>query len=291
MEKHFFCEKITDFKKHVKTSSLASPIQNQIDKNENYNVIIRDNVTNPKDSDIFLKNTYSGKEEFFMTISEVYKDHFHNSEFHRGNLYIIRRIGYTGIGNNTWKDELWKYDEKRNGLKLFSGQGFSFLVSPDNTKIALEVDGDLKLFNSSGQLIKNYSGYGGQLIESENKWSSDGKIFWGCLTLGPIPQKFYKIDTSTLQIDNFDVNNLNMGQSYELDLNADKGLVIYSDYPVMFDVDSSNRFAASGKTVNLFLYNFLTKEKQLIATSIAKRFNPKWINNTEFEYTNRVKLY
>ncbi|HIE38991.1 MAG TPA: hypothetical protein EYP77_07995, partial [Anaerolineae bacterium] len=56
---------------------------------------------------------------------DFYAQHYHGSERHNGNLYVIRRIGYTpGGGRSTgWTDELWRYDLEGNGTKLYAAQG------------------------------------------------------------------------------------------------------------------------------------------------------------------------
>jgi len=44
------------------------------------------------------------------------------------------------------------------------------------------------------------------------------------------------------------------------------------------------QFIDSATKVHLFLYDLNTQTLQTIATSIARPFSPKWLDNARFEY-------
>ena len=119
-----------------------------------YTSIIKIDSANSTLSDVYLKNPDTPQEKFFMTLSNVYRDHYHASEYHNGNLYIIRRFNE---GQPNWTDELWRYNSKKEGQKIYSAQGLDFRVSDDETMVAV-IDNyhsdNLILMRKNGQVIK-----------------------------------------------------------------------------------------------------------------------------------------
>jgi hypothetical protein len=65
-----------------------------------------------------------------------------------------------------------------------------------------------------------------------------------------------------------------------------KEKIAFSDYPAMYDVDSAQEYERSGAKVNLVVYDLKTKAQEQIATSITKKFEPKWIDENTLEYNN-----
>ena len=69
----------------------------------------------------------------------------------------------------------------------------------------------------------------------------------------------------------------------EFELNANRGLLLFSDYPVLLDVFQSE-YNSSKKSVKLYIYDLDTQRQQTISTSITKRFNPKWLDDNTIEF-------
>jgi hypothetical protein len=256
---------------------------------DKYEVILKENPQDSNKTDVYLKNLDSNAEAFFMTITDVYSKHYHSSEYYNGNLYIIRRIGYDGYPDETWSDELWRYNSQKTGTKLYSSKGIDFRVAPTEKYIAVR-DEKLSIIDQNGDILQTYTlpslGFDSSrdLAIGLSKWSSDGSEFWGDLFFTAYPQVFYKINTDSWSVDKYDISSL--GLSGDHDLNGDSGKIAYSNYPALFDVDSSEEYKKSGAKVNLIVYNLKTKQQQQIATSITKSFAPKWIDENTLEYND-----
>ena len=256
----------------------------------NYSTVTKANQQDKSKTDIYIKNIKTGEETFLITLSDVYAEHFHNSEYHNGNLYVIRRTGNSTYPSEAWMDELWKYDSSKNGQKLFSLKGLNFLV-PSNESLIGITDGATKLvfIDRSGKTIQEFtlsqiSSLQAEPIIGLNSWTSDGSILWGDLSLGPVSAAFFKVNTKNWSVTKYDVSTLSFGT--ETALNADMAKIAYSDYPALFDVDGANAFKASKKKVTLYIYDLNTKSNIVVNTSIVKQFSPKWIDTKTLEYNN-----
>ncbi len=264
-------------------------------------------ITNPQDSsrtDVHVKNVETGEEKLYITLSDVYVRHYHNSEYHNENLYIIRRIGYTPKewDSEEWTDELWKYDTDGKGTKLYSAQGLDFRAAPDERYIALRIS-DLKctwekliFLDSSGNPVREFAT--DQLIGHPDKeayaplppglgllrWRDDSTEFWGHISAGPSPITFYKIKVASWQTTTYDVSKLPVPCEY--DLNTNTGKLVYSDFPQIYVADDAEEFAKSQQQVTLFVYDFSDQSIQTIATLVAKGFHPKWLDDNTIEYNN-----
>jgi len=263
-----------------------------------YIVVVKENSTDKLKSDIYLKDKKTGQENLFITITDVYRNHYHNSEYHNGNVYIIRRTGGDfGYQNNpNWTDELWKYNQQKQGTNIYSNRGLDFRVSDDEKFISvfdsgsdntgevrnitfLKNDGSvIKILTSKDLGLEKYGPYIDPLVWSNN-------ILWIESGFTVSIEIVAKIDPNTFQITKFDLANLPI-QVGEFSLNPIKQKIAFSDYPALFDTDSADEFKASKKTVSLFVYDLLNQKKQIIVTSVAKAFHPKWIDENTIEYDN-----
>jgi hypothetical protein len=270
------------------TSALMPPSSEQDD----FEIITQPNSQDDSKTDIYIRNSNTGEENLFITLEYVYKEHYHNSEYHNGNLYIIRRIGYDGGLDEEWSDELWRYDSQKRETRLYSAKGLDFRTAPNESHIALVYslngsgepsDSKLAFLNSQGDLVQEFTvdQLSSPYSHSPMKWSDDSGEFWGMSHMGPSSQAFYRIKTVSWQIDVYDVSQLPVFSEY--DLNANIGKLAYSDYPAMFDAESVRQFEESQQQVNLFIYDFDGQSIQEIATLIAKPFNPRWLDDSTIE--------
>lgn len=272
-----------------KNKSLFVNSQNQ-QLNINYGIVLKQNLSDSIKTDVYLKDPLSGIETFYITLSDIYSNHYHPAEYRNGNLYIISRTGgnFGYETNLNWKDELWKYNSQKQGMKIFSNQGVDFRVSEDEKFIAIVGSGNLTFIGNNGNILKSFNKeqLKVQYEISPIKWSSS--YFW-MGDAGPVGilQSIKKINAINFQITDFDVSSLFASDSFNsFDLNATAEKIVFDNRPFMFDVDSEKQYEQSGAKVSLTVYDLNTKVKQVIATSITKRFNPKWINNNTIEYDN-----
>jgi hypothetical protein len=258
------------------------------DNSEIYQVITRSNSSDGSLTDIYIRNASTRVETLLISLPDVNSDSYHIGEYHNGNLYILRRMGDPQVDQN-WSDQLWRYDSSGNGKMLFSYKGLDFRVAPDGSYAAVTYQaGDtssntLAFIDKNGDVVRDFNFAPTEPYANiPNQWSDDGKQFWGQLQFDVTPKIIYQINVSDWSVKKFFVEPLNIGEEFEL--NANTGQIVYSDYPAFFDTDSRQQFIDSATKVHLFLYDLNTQTLQTIATSIARPFSPKWLDNARFEY-------
>lgn len=249
--------------------------------------------------DIFIRDEKSGKETFLMRLDKVCARHYHFAEYHNGNLYIIREFGYdpqTMKYSEDYIRELWKYDKGGAGKKLFSAKGIDFRVDPNEKFVAIESGNILRIIDLNTNEVKlevpvrtlTHPDLSGEFAIGLEYWSGDGKSFWGKLAFTAYPKQFFKVDTVNWKIIKYNVSSLNLNIG-ETALNPNLEKIVYSDAPVVFDVDSAEEFKQSQQMVTLYLYDLNSERKEIIDTSTAEWFSPRWLDNETIEYSKRGK--
>ncbi len=266
--------------------ATAQPIVKSI----NYSVVLKETPHDKTKTDIYLKNPNTAQEIFYLTLSDVYKSHYHSAEYHNGNLYIIRRPGGEDAyrTNPNWTDELWKYTDQQQGQKIHSARGLDFRAANDETMITVTTNEEFNILDNNGGKIKTFP------AEEVTINPKEGPLFefldwgpnsiWLDNTFGPSLSGLVKIDTRTYSITKYDLSALPAGPEYAL--NVSKELVAFSDYPAIFDVESAQELEQSKPEIKLRVYDLKTKVQQQIVTSIAKKFAPKWIDENTLEYNS-----
>jgi hypothetical protein len=267
-----------------------------------YAVVIKPNTEDKASADIFLVDPATQTETFFLTTTNV-ATHYHVAEYRNGNVYLIKRTGedLADFKNENWTDEIWKYDAEKNGTKLFAAKGMDFRASPDGKTIAafyMDLNTEriedgwtiaVSFLNDKGRRIKTLTAadLGTEKYEAYvSPIFFAGDQLWFSAGSGPKIDVFGKIDTShKFAMTKFDVAE-EMVQIGEFSLNPDREMIALSDFPFIFDVDSAKEFTASKKTVTLSTYNLVTKEKETVATSVAKAFAPVWLDPQTLEYND-----
>jgi hypothetical protein len=272
-----------------------------------YNVIARPNPENDLLTDIYLRSIFSEEEIFLITLDHINREHYHLGEYHNGNLYIIKKMEIVRDQESEWEEELWKYDVNGIGKKLWaSTDGLDYRVAPNEKKIAIqsgyiieivEWDNNLDIFKQvyifSDIKLRhesNEQSYGMGLpmwyrIQLD-KWSDNCQRLWGEYVYESTPEIVFMFESTTLQVSEFDLSHQNVGIEFEL--NANIGKLVYSNYPRMESEDENIIFRNSEKEVKLFLFDLLRLTQRVIATSTAKEFHPKWIDDTTIEYDDPV---
>lgn len=261
-----------------------------------FEVVTQPSSQDASKTDVYIRNSNTGEKSLFITLEDVYTNHYHNSEYHNGNLYIIRRIGYEeGSSDEEWSDELWRYDSQGQGTRLHSAKGLDFRAAPDEGHIAVTYFSDesgedrLDFLRSQGDLVQEFavdqlggSDFQDTLACDLEKWSDDSRTFWGTLGWGPASLVFYSVMVDSWQVDTYNVSQLSV-HPMEYDLNANMGKLAYSDYPAMFDAQSAEEFKESQQPVTLSVYDFDSQSTREIATLVAKPFNPMWLDDSSIE--------
>lgn len=256
----------------------------------NYSVVVKENPTDKTKTDVYLKDPKTNQETFYITLSDIYRNHYHNAEYHNGNLYIIHRTGGdTGYQTNpNWTDELWRYNQQKQGQKLYSVRGLDFRVSDDEKMIAIVTNEEFNLLNNSGNKIKTFQS--NEVVANPQNSPMFGFLAWGLNsiwldnTFGPSLTGLAKVDITNYAVTKYDLSELPAGPEFTINVYKEK--IAFSNYPAMFDVDSAQEYERSGAKVNLIVYDLKTKAQQQIATSTVKKFEPKWIDENTLEYNN-----
>lgn len=255
-----------------------------------FKIIIINNPTNQQTSDIYIKDGTKDK-VFFASVKDVFKDHYHNSEYSNGNLFLICRTG-GGSGyekNPDWKDELWKYDQEKKAVMIFSGKGIDFKASSDDY-IALSVgkennenyESDFYIIKYNGEtkikldLCKIFNVQFWNIIG----WSKD--VCWLSVSeIGPYINSLITVNSVTEETKIYRLPNI-IGP--DLAFSPDSLKILFSDFPVFYDVGGHEDFIKSKQKVVLKLYDLVKKTIKIVDMSEAKKFNPKWKNKSQFEY-------
>jgi hypothetical protein len=282
-------EQINTLQKKVESSILEQPVSD-CSTDDKYEVVLKENPQDRNKTDVYLKNFDSGTEELFMTIADVqtHDEHYHSNEYHNCNIYLIKRVGYDSYTDETWTDELWRYDSQKKGTKLYSTKGIDFRVNVDESLIAIITNETFILLDNSGKTLKSFQS--AEVIADSKASPMFGFLIWGQNaiwldnTFGPSLTGLAKIDTKAYAVTKYDLTDLPAGPEFTINVYSEK--LAFSNYPALFDVDSAEHYENSDAKVNLQVYDLNTQKQQLIATSITKRFKPKWIDKNTLEYND-----
>ncbi len=134
----------TDVGNNISQKEYSTPTADTV----RYIVVFKSNKDKTK-TDIYIKNP-AGVEKFFITLPDVMTESVNNADCYNGNLYIIVRPGgqFAYNTNPNWTDELWRYNSRGKGEKLYSQQGLTFKVSSDEKYIY-----DIVHFNKEGSIL------------------------------------------------------------------------------------------------------------------------------------------
>jgi hypothetical protein len=261
----------------------------------NFTVVLQPNARANAKTDVFLKDVKTGEQKLFATLDNVYRDHYHAAEYHNGHVYIVLRKGDPGTNPN-WSDELWRYDSTGQGVLVYAMQGLDFRTAPDESYTAIPAFGTdangksfskMVFIDAQGKVVKevNYSPEGNDNpYSSDGQWADNSQIFWGAGQIGPQKEFAFSITPGSWEFDIYPMTGLPQGR--EGALNANVGKIILSDYPFFFDGDSAQKFTDSKQTVTLYVYDFRTKQLDVITTSAAKIFDAKWLSDNSIEYND-----
>ena len=181
---------------------------------------------------------------------------------------------------------------------MYSIKGLDFRVASNEKTIALtggnvnsKIGEQFIFLNDHGKEIKRYN-VKDLLTGKESKdyipmigllkWSDNSENLWGILAEGSWIETIFSINIGTWEVKKYSTGNLPLGLEFEL--NANRGILLFSDYPILLDVFSESEYNSSKKSVKLYVYDLDTQRQQTISTSITKRFNPKWLDDNTIEF-------
>ncbi|MFH1162239.1 MAG: hypothetical protein V1696_03120 [Candidatus Jorgensenbacteria bacterium] len=283
-------------------------------------------ITQPKDMSpvIYVRNKTTGETTVSFRLDDVMV-FGHPMEIHNCGVYVVRAFNYDPqkakqeIG---FRDELWKYDYRgeKKMLILLSEKpkefidyyGLEFRVAPTETYVSF-IRGYLGKADYA-IVIKDLNALRDILtltiaeIEKRNPdlvqdiafddWTNDGRYFWVHTHYGANTLGFIRIDMETKTFDLFPAPKDVLGGDA---LNLEKGLITVHPGNVWFGIaqveeqEKAKRRAQSIGT-ELYVENLFTHERQFVASTAEPLhyFKPKWISDTELEYSlpsGETKMY
>lgn len=281
------------------------------DTKEKYKVTLKENTENKDYTNIYLSLSNSDRQILFLTLKEVYREHYHASQFENCHLFIIHRIGYVSYTqkDENWTDELWKYDVHGVGVKLYSQQGLDYRATSNGEIVAIEqssgtgisivntTNGSKKEFtkeeilkSTSSEFKKETENYILELID----WDKSSRVLWGDLRLGAYIHLYWQISYPDGQVNVYVVN---LGTNDQT-LNTESGLIFYTDQPVFFDVGSRDRWINDHPAYSLHLYSLFGQKDITIDTfsssvQVQRPIFIMWNSKNQVQYNspNGVKNY
>jgi hypothetical protein len=222
---------------------------------------------------------------YTIVLEDVYTDHVHAYEFHNGNLYVIHRTGgpdgYQKYPK-TWTDSLWRYDKDKNGVMIYSERGLDFRVSPNEKHIAIVAGNSLFILNERGTKIREFKAEDFHLEGLDTTYITDQFLFFPDGGPGAPFEFIIKMNLGDFTWSRHDLPDLSFDFDYSF--NPFNEMVVGSEYPFFYEEEYYNSWVKDKPTVILYLYDFRSKKKSVLAHSRAKEFHPRWIDTNHVEF-------
>lgn len=249
---------------------------------ENHTMKDPNNPFAPGALDFYLRNIETREMALFASIAQVYDP---NYEYVNGNLYVVLEIGDTSTAD--WRRELWKYSSAEDRMLLYTSKGLNFDVSADESYIAIETGEKLIIIDGAANTLKEFSlaelAVDEGLGLSLDGWASDTSRLWVHAGWGPGIITMIEIIPATWETTIHDLADLHINLT-DYAPNIDTRKIVFSDHPIFFEIMSANEFSASDTPVTLFLYDLETHTLSQLAVSVAKEFQPIWLDVTTLQY-------
>jgi hypothetical protein len=247
-------------------------------------VQLRPDSINPNMTEVVLLDVASRVEQKLLTLSDVYREHYHPVERVDGSVYIVKRFGDI---DSSWTDELWKYDVAGKGSRIYAEPGLDFRVSREAQRIAIFTsfpDQRIVMMDLQGERIKEFSRDDIPSLSTEQVLAPlmwHGRVLWFGAFEGLSLMRLFSLDAHSQAIVAHDLSSLNVARE-EFALEPTSHLLVYSDYhPRLDTADPAYQVAT------LFAYNLLNQKKiSFVRTSTTRAFEPTWIDGTTVEYND-----
>lgn len=242
---------------------------------------------------VYLRNNHTGQETKFISLTDVYAEHYHAAEFVNGALYIIRRTGGSEgfMTNPNWTDELWRYESNGTGRKLYSVRGIDFRVSADTGTISIVANSypheSIILLNPDGDVLDAFSRSDVGVADHDytlNPLFWRNGIFWLTAREGMHLMELISIDSRSYAIGRIDVAFLSVsGNEFAFDPHAK--MIAFSTYVSPLDIQDVHN--PPHQIVSLYLYNVNTGvKKKLLTASVTRELLPQWLDTSTIEYND-----
>lgn len=238
----------------------------------------------------------------YLHVPAFEHDHYHPAEFHNGNLYVLTGK-HTAAG---YIYSLWKFDSRWVSKQIWSGPSpfyDDFRVSPDEKYIASEErdarssveGGRIVLMDGTGAVLQTV---GADVLEpkstpteeSEEVFGAYHLINWSGHTLWFCDGSDRDTGIENIYVLNADNRSISRYKTEPIgpdsDFNVAAKKVVYSTYPMLIDSDGIRGLQKKKTRIDLWVYDFATGRKTLVDYSIAREFNPAWIDRNTLQYND-----
>lgn len=161
-------------------------------------------------------------------------------------------------------------------------------VSPDGKTLAIYDDKKLVLRDMATSAQKEIPVEALSIAPEPNGpflegWSNDNSELWGVILMSESPN-FFRVVAPDWKVEQYPLPHLPWGRDYAL--NPNTGLVAHSTAPLLLDTEDARKFEESQQRVILSVYDLFSKRQIFVAESVAKSFQPRWIDDGVLEYTD-----
>jgi hypothetical protein len=222
-----------------------------------------------------------------ITVEDLYSLHYHQSEFHKGSLYVILRTGGADGYRKypqTWTDALWRFDENKRGTMIFSARGLDFRASPSANRVAIHKSDSLLILDAHGKRLCEFAAPDFQIDAIAMGCSTNEFLYFANGEASATLDVIVKLSLSDFRWSRYDVTSLGFDTDYSFNPNIEK--VVVSDCPFHYDAESYDDWLKSNPQVTLYLYDLRSRVKSIIATATGKGFGPRWIDSTHIEFND-----
>ncbi len=264
-------------KKSTATDSVAIQPK-EYNPNADYSVNL--NTVSEVETRIVLSDAKTSAAHEFGKIANVISGHTRPAIFKHGYLYVIRRFDSSGKS----PDELWRYDKQLLGVKVASAPNMHFSISDSGNFAAVFSPGQVSIYRVVPE-VASKSLFSLTLPGVEMSllgWSKDN--LWVSTTDGPGLTAALEINTQTSKLTNHNLRSFNIKVEYVF--NPESELLAYSTLPDFKNYEEYEKYKQTDDKTELFVYDFKSKNKTLIATAVTSRFSPAWKQARVLEYNN-----
>ncbi|MBI5147584.1 MAG: hypothetical protein HZA37_00305, partial [Parcubacteria group bacterium] len=149
---------------------------------------------------------------------------------------------------------------------------------------------------SAKSIFEQYSNVVGNF--GLDKWTDDGRYFWGDISDGAYVNGFFRIDTQNWKTDIFEAPQDVLGGDA---LNIENGYITVHPGNTWFGFtdltqEEKEKRRKQGMGTELYIENLFTKKRQFVVKidEPLYYFKPQWLSDTELEYelpTGEKKIY
>lgn len=318
----FFFQKMEDIK------ISEQKITECLDENMEVFYKIEEKESPLADIIISVNDKSTKKELFLFNIMNIFKN-YHPIELHTCGIYVIKQFNFD---NKNFKilpgfsTELWRYNyagqgEKalffskentniRDGAEVYYSYDFridsqekyivlekSYLGKDDYSLVIKDLNTKDDVFVLSAKSIREqYSNVVGSF--GFDKWTNNGRYFWGDIFEGAYVNGFFRIDTQNWKAEIFEAPQDVLGGDA---LNVENGYITvhpgntWYGFADMTEEEKEKR-RKQGIGTELYIHNLITNERKFVVKTDKPLwfFKPKWLSDTELQYelpTGEIKIY